>query len=333
MLDWQNGLRVKTGDRRGGLWMDCRDGKDRCFVSHGHADHLGPHASSIATTVTSAIGKHRIDLSNVTELAFGEELTIDGDTTLRLVPAGHVLGSAMLHVTRPEGTLLYTGDYKLAPSRTCERAETPRADYLVMESTYGLPHFRFPHPDSTATNLCEMAAMALRSGKQPIVYGYSLGKAQEIVKILTDAGFNVTQHGAVATLSDLYEEHGVDVGKRRRYDRKDFHGPKALDLEERGVLVAPPQAAKGAFSNSFKDSYKVMMSGWALTSGAVYRYQVDACLPLSDHADFGELLETIDRVGPKVVYTHHGFKEFPDHLKKRGINAKLARPAAQLELF
>ncbi|MEM6561807.1 MAG: MBL fold metallo-hydrolase RNA specificity domain-containing protein, partial [Planctomycetota bacterium] len=62
-------------------------------------------------------------------------------------------------------------------------------------------------------------------------------------------------------------------------------------------------------------------------------YGVDLALPLSDHADYDELLTTIDIVQPKKVYTHHGFKEFADDLRARGIDAKLAKPPAQMELF
>ena len=75
------------------------------------------------------------------------------------------------------------------------------------------------------------------------------------------------------------------------------------------------------------------MSGWALLKGAQYRYGVDHVLPLSDHADFDELLELVDRVRPKQVYTLHGYPDFVDHLLARGIKAALAKPDPQLRLF
>ena len=329
MFRWDGGLRADPP----GLWLDSRQPREQCFVSHGHADHLGHHDHALCTAVTAAIAAHRVGLTNATHLAFGEPFDFDADTRLTLRPAGHVLGSAMLHVERPEGSLLYTGDYKLRPSHTVETADPPRADVLVMESTYGKPHFVFPPARQVEERLLELVGAAFRAGRQPIVYGYSLGKAQEVVKMLTRAGLAVTQHGAVATLSDLYEQFGVDVGPRRRYRREDFHGEKALPLEERGVLVAPPQTAKSAFTNSFADPLRVMMSGWGLLPGATYRYQVDEVLPLSDHADFDELIETVERVRPRKVYTHHGFPEFADELRRRGWDAGLARPPAQMELF
>ncbi len=332
MIDWDDALRVRGTD----LYLDSRIPRADSLVSHGHADHLAAHSRAICTAPTAAIGKWRVGLADPVVLAFGERHPFDADTAVTLSPAGHVLGSAMALVERPEGSLLYTGDFKLRPSLTVEPADLPRADYLLMESTYGLPPFRFPPWRSVADELCEIVGNAIRESRQPLVYGYSLGKAQEIVRILTDAGFPVTQHGAVANMSQIYQSFGVPLGRPdqlRRYDAADFHGPAALDLAERGVIVAPPQAAKGAFTTKFDNPLRVMMTGWALQPGAVYRYQVDRCLPLSDHADFDELLETVERVGPRKVFAHHGFAGFVDELRKRGIDATLARPEKQMSLF
>jgi Cft2 family RNA processing exonuclease len=75
------------------------------------------------------------------------------------------------------------------------------------------------------------------------------------------------------------------------------------------------------------------MTGWGLLKNAQYRYGVDLALPLSDHADFDELLELVERVHPKKIYTHHGYKEFADILRARGHDASLAEPDKQLMLF
>jgi Cft2 family RNA processing exonuclease len=202
-----------------------------------------------------------------------------------------------------------------------------------MESTYGLPFFRFPPWRQTAHELVERVAGAIREGRQPIVMGYSLGKAQEIVRALTDAGLPVTCHGAVYAMNKLHEELGVPLGTYRKYRFDDFHGPAPLDLAERGVLVAPPNVARAPFVTRFDNPLRIVMTGWGLLKGAQFRYGVDHALPLSDHADFDELLELIDRVQPKKVYTHHGYKEFAETLRKRGIDASLARPEAQMTLF
>ena len=332
MLEWDADLKLCGTE----LYLDSRRGRAHCVVTHAHTDHLPCgecHGRAIATAETAALAEHRVGMQGVTELDYGVDFAFCPETRLRLVPAGHVLGSAMVHVTRPEGSLLYTGDFKLRPSLTVPSAEPVRADVLVMESTYGLPVFRFPPWRKTAEELVDRVTAAMRQGRQPIVMGYSLGKAQEIVKILTDAGLPVTCHGAPWAMNRIYERLGVPLGEYRRYRYEDFHGPQALELSERGVLVAPPHVARSGFVTRFDNPLRIVMTGWGLLKHSQYRYGVDHALPLSDHADFDELLELIDRVRPRKIFTHHGYPEFVDTLRARGHDASLARPAAQLSLF
>jgi putative mRNA 3-end processing factor len=329
MLEWADAPKIRHTD----LFLDSRDPRALSFISHAHGDHIATHDVAIATTATAALTKHRIGLKRVIEIDYNEEHRLDPQTTLRLHPAGHVLGSAMLHVTRPEGTLLYTGDFKLRRCLTVPCAAPAEADVLVMESTYGRPVFRFPPRERVVAQLVDLVGDAMRAGRQPIVLAYSLGKSQEAARVLTDAGFNVSLHGAAHALCGIYETLGVPLGRLRRYRREDFHGPAALDLHERGVLVAPPHVARTSFVTAFDNPLRVVLTGWAVLKDAKYRYGVDHALPLSDHADFDELLELVETVTPRKVYTHHGYREFADELRKRGIDAELACPDAQLSLF
>jgi Cft2 family RNA processing exonuclease len=333
MLEWSDDLKVAGTE----LYLDSRVSRGVCFVSHAHSDHICTHNSVIATPATARLAEHRIGMTCASPLEYDIERAIDDATRVKLLPAGHVLGSAMIHIARPEGTLLYTGDFKLRASRTVEPSRIERADYLVMESTYGLPIFHFPPAAEVAAQLLELVENALRDGRQPIVMAYTLGKSQEVAHMLMSGGFNVTMHGATYAISKLYEELGVTLGRQpgafRRYNAGDFHGGTALDLRERGVLLAPPYVARSGFVTRFNNPCRIIMTGWALLKNAIFRYGVDHALPLSDHADFGELLELIERVQPRKVFTHHGYKEFVDELRKRGITAELARPDEQLMLF
>jgi len=329
MLEWQDDLKLSESD----LYLDSRQCRAHCYVSHAHTDHLGPHVHAICTRATAKLAERRQEIQRLTLIDYFAPHELDRDTRLTLLPAGHILGSAMLHVSRRGQTFLYTGDFKLRACATVPSAEVMRADVLLTESTYGLPFFRFPPRELVIAQLLEIVEGALREGRQPIVMGYSLGKSQEIVRVLTDAGQRVTVHGAVFHNNRLYEELGIPLGPYRRYDPADFHGPAALDLRERGVLVAPPQVARSAFVTRFEKPVRVMMSGWGLMKNAIYRYGVDHALPLSDHADFDELLELIERVGPRKIYTHHGYREFAETLRGKGLDATCAKPDAQLTLF
>lgn len=330
MIEWQQALKLTDAE----FYLDSRLPQRFSFVSHAHSDHLAEHEAILSTPATFRLAEHRSVATRSVAAAYGRPVAIDDRHVATLFPAGHVLGSAMLHVAGPAGTLLYTGDFKLRAGRTCEPVgDLPRVDYLLTESTYGLPHFRFPPPERVAAELVDRCAQALSEGRQPIAMGYSLGKAQEIVRILTDAGLPVTAHGAVAGVCEVYEALGMPLGPVRRYAWGDFHGRRPIDLAQRGVLVAPPQVARTAFVTAFDRPLAIMLTGWAMDPGAKYRYGVDLALPLSDHADFDELLELIDRVRPRKVFTHHGFPQFVDHLRQRGIDAALARPDPQLSLF
>jgi Cft2 family RNA processing exonuclease len=329
MFEWADDLKLRDVD----LYLDSRRPRRHCFVSHAHSDHIAVHEAAIATPVTAALLHHRLGPQNVIELPHGDAHNFDPDTQLKTLPAGHIFGSAMLHVRRPEGSLLYTGDFKLRSSLTVTAAIPEPADVLVMECTYGQPFFRFPPWREVADELIQKVHDAITRGHQPIVMGYALGKAQEAIRLLTDAGIPVTLHGAVFNVAELYQKMGVPLGPFRRYRYEDFHGPTAIDLHQRGALIAPPNVARSAFTTKFKNPYRVMLSGWGLLKNAKYRYGVDEVLPLSDHADFDELLELIDRVGPKKIFTHHGPEEFADHLRARGLDATPARPNNQLLLF
>jgi Cft2 family RNA processing exonuclease len=329
VLEWADDLFI----RGCGLYLDGRQPRDCCFISHAHSDHICEHKRVIATAPTAALMAHRIGLVTPRTYDYDADYKLEDVASFRLLPAGHVLGSAMLHLQTSRGSLLYTGDFKLRASRTVETARIAPADFLLTESTYGQPQFRFPSAEAVAEQLVELCHQAIGDNRQPIVMGYSLGKSQEIARMLTDGGLNVTMHGAPHAMTRIYEQFGVSVGAYRRYSYADFHGDAALDLRERGVLIAPPYVARTPFVTRFKNPCRIVVTGWALLSNAIYRYGVDHALPLSDHADFDELLELIDRVRPKKVFTHHGFPQFVDELRRRGIDAELARPDAQLSLF
>ncbi len=76
-----------------------------------------------------------------------------------------------------------------------------------------------------------------------------------------------------------------------------------------------------------------MISGWAVEPNAIYRYQVDAAFPLSDHADYTDLLRYVELVRPKRVLTLHGFAaQFARDLRDRGVEAWALTEENQLEL-
>src|SRR5262245_43633093 len=134
MFHYSNGLRLTKID----LAIDVRRRQPRGFVSHAHADHMARHELTFCTPHSARLLEHRYGRLFFHELPYYEPFEWD-DIRLTTLPAGHILGSAMLLVEQAGHSLLYTGDFKLGPSFTAERASLPHADVLVMESTFGRP--------------------------------------------------------------------------------------------------------------------------------------------------------------------------------------------------
>jgi putative mRNA 3-end processing factor len=307
LFHFDNGLRFTSLD----LAVDMRRRQARGFISHAHTDHMARHELAYCTPATSALYQHRYGPRPTRLMPFGEPLTW-GECVLTTHPAGHVLGSAMLAVAGNEGTVLYTGDFKLRHSSTAEPAAPPQADVLIMESTYGQPLYRLPPREESIAQLATIINRVLDDGRTPLVQAYVLGKAQEVTKILTALGFRVVQHPLVHAISLIYQQFGCDLGPL-----EECIGQPPADA----VVVAPPRRQKAATLTGLRRPVSIGVTGWAIDPAWRWRLGVDYAVPLSDHADFDELIECIERVQPAVIYCTHGPAEFVAHLKRDGHNA------------
>ena len=306
------------------LWLDPWDRKPFAFVSHAHSDHIAPHDEIIVSQRTAQLMKTRLPGERIEHApAFGERRTIHG-LDLMLLPAGHIFGSAQLFLETNNGSLLYTGDFKLRPGRSAEQAEWRQAETLIMETTYGLPRYRLPPTDEVIGQIVAFCQDALEAGTVPVLLGYSLGKAQEILCSLTGAGLRPMLHGSVHAMTQIYEQCGQSFCEYERYKGNDVAGK---------VLICPPSANRSRMLERIPNKRVAMISGWAVDPNAVYRYQVDAAFPLSDHADYTDLLRYVDLVQPQRVLTVHGFAaEFARDLRERGVDAWALGQGNQMEL-
>ena len=99
------------------------------------------------------------------------------------------------------------------------------------------------------------------------------------------------------------------------------------------MLIIPPHL-KNWIAKHYQGGFrKVVVTGWAVDDNAKYRYRADEAIPLSDHADFKDLINYVKQVSPQKVYITHGFEQFVHYLKKEGFNAYPLEPAAQISLF
>lgn len=309
------------------FWLDPWDAKGFAFVSHAHADHFSRHGKALCSTLTGKLLRARFNMAETRLEAheFGETIERDG-FRLRMLPAGHIVGSAMLHVTRKKdgATLLYTGDFKVRRGRTTQPVNFINADTLVMETTFGLPHLVFPGQMEIEAAVLGFVNDAIADGETPVLFGYSLGKAQEVVALLAEHGIPVLSHPNVAEMTDVCRAAGVDLPEPVVFEGFAAQGQ---------AVVAPPNAVRSKLLRGLKSKRTAMLTGWALQPGAFYRYRVEGIIPMSDHADHAGLHECVTRVRPKRVLTVHGYaKEFAAELRAKGIEAWCAMGGDQLEL-
>ncbi|MBX7165987.1 MAG: MBL fold metallo-hydrolase [Pirellulales bacterium] len=307
MFHYDRGLKLTRAD----LGLDVRRRQQRGFISHAHADHMASHVLALCTPATGALYRLRYGPREVLPLEY-RATTSWGGMQLTVYPAGHCLGSAMLLADDGQTRLLYTGDFKLQPSLTAEAAELPQADVLVMESTYGDPRYRHPPRDEAIGQLLSLVRGAFEHGTTPVVLAYALGKAQEVTAILTQAGIPVLQHPRAFAISRIYQEYGVDLGNVAEYPGH---------IRPGHAVVMPPWGPKTAAMPRLGRVTTIAVTGWAAYGMPWNRNQAQHAVPLSDHADYEELLAAARQVRPRVIYATHGPLSFVERLRAEGFEA------------
>lgn len=287
-----------------GAWVDPGRAVDRALVTHGHADHArGGHARVLATAETLAIMAARYGPQPGGQAARPHETVRVGEVDVRLVPAGHVLGSAQVVLEYRGERVVVSGDYKRGPDPTCAPFEPVSCDVFVSEATFGLPVFRHPPVRAEVAKL--LAARAANPDRCVLVGAYALGKAQRLVAELRQAGFDapVYLHGAMVRLFELYEALGVALGDVRPV------GTLKGEALKGAIIIAPPSALADRWSRRLPEPITAMASGWMRVRQRAKQRGVELPLIISDHADWDELTATIAEVRPGALWVTHGREE------------------------
>jgi DNA ligase-1 len=193
-----------------------------------------------------------------------------------------------------------------------------------METTFGLPQYVMPPTYQVLADIIHFCRQTLEDNEVPVLFGYSLGKSQELLSSMAEANLPVMLHPQILKMTRIYEELDQVFPPYLPFTPTDVAGH---------VVLCPPQASQSAWLRKIKARRTAMVTGWAMDPSAKYRYQCDAVFPLSDHADFADLLRLVEMVQPKRVYTVHGFvEEFAQTLRKRGVEAWALGMATQLEI-
>ncbi|MEO8669445.1 MAG: ligase-associated DNA damage response exonuclease [Bauldia sp.] len=280
----------------------------RALITHGHSDHArSGHGAVMATAETLAImaARYGENFAGTTQIAkLGETTAIEG-AEVSFHPAGHVLGSAQIAVRADGLTIVASGDYKRRADPTCLPFEPVPCDVFITEATFGLPVFRHPAPEAEIGKL--LTSLAQFPERAHLVGAYSLGKAQRVIRMLRDAGYERTiyLHGSMEKLCRLYEDWGVALGPLlpatvAAGHKGDFAG---------AVVLCPPSEIAERWARRFPEPVACFASGWMRIRQRAKQGGVELPLILSDHCDWDELTATITELKPAEVWVTHGREE------------------------
>ena len=306
--------------KAGGFHIDPVRPVSRAVITHGHSDHArAGHGAVLATQETLDIMRLRYGdnfAGSTQAIRYGEEVRLD-DVCIRLHPAGHVLGSAQVAVTCKDIRIVASGDYKDVRDPTCAPFELVPCDVFITEATFGLPVFRHGRADDEVRKL--LASVRLFPERAHLVGAYSLGKAQRVIALLREAGYDapIYLHGAMEKITRYYQSCGARLGELRP-----VRGTRKADLAGT-ITLAPPSATSDIWTRRFPDPVTAFASGWMRVRARARQRGVELPLVISDHADWDGLTATVAATGAGEVWVTHGQEDALVHwCKTKGLAAR-----------
>jgi putative mRNA 3-end processing factor len=290
----------------------------RAVITHAHSDHarIG-HAHYLAAAPAEGVLRSRLGQIELQTAAYGERIVHHG-VTLSLHPAGHVLGSAQVRLQHGGQVWVASGDYKVAPDRTCAPFEPVRCDTFITESTFGLPIYRWCADEEIFADINDWWGRNVAHGRASVLTCYSFGKAQRILSGVDPSIGPIIVHGAVEPLNRAYRAAGVVLPETRMVtDVRD-----KADLR-RALVICPPSAAASPWIRRFGEAQTAFASGWMQLRGARRRGGYDRGFVLSDHADWPGLLDAIAATAAsRVIVTHGSSAVMVRYLARQGLRAE-----------
>ena len=289
-----NGLYCKYGD----FYLDPTQPVAHAVISHAHADHaVSGNEEVYCTEATAAFMQLRYgkNAGKVFNLAGYHQPFIIKGVQITFISAGHMLGSAQVLMEYEGIRYLYTGDYKIQPDATCEPIEWVKADVLITESTFADPQTSHPDPVEEIKKLNDI--------KTNILLGaYGLGKSQRLINLINEHApqKKLLIHHRIMPINAIYDKLGYSPGRYEIYSRR-------LMKEQKEYVYIVPPFTFDSYINA-KGVKRLFASGWD-------KLQVNKndTLFISDHVDWNDILQAVEHVEPKQLWTLHGNGA---HLKK-----------------
>jgi putative mRNA 3-end processing factor len=308
------GLYCPPGD----FYIDPWRPVERAVITHAHADHArAGNGHYLAAAPAEGVLRARLGDIDLQTLRYGEAIEHHG-VRVSLHPAGHVLGSAQVRLAHGGRVWVASGDYKVAPDRTCEPFEPVRCDVFITESTFGLPIYRWRPDDELFADLNGWWSRNALAGRASVLACYSFGKAQRILSGVDPSIGPIVVHGAVQPLNQAYRAAGVALPDTRMVGEIEDRAQL-----RRALVLCPPSAVASPWLRRFGDNSTAFASGWMQLRGARRRGGYDRGFVLSDHADWPGLLAAIGATGAqRVIVTHGSVAVMVRYLQEQGLQAE-----------
>ena len=309
----ENGIYCKEAD----VYLDPWHPVDRAIITHGHADHSRWGNKEYITHKNNVpIIKHRLGDIVVHGKEYNEKFVVN-NVTFSLHPAGHIIGSSQVRVEHKGEVWVFSGDYKLEDDGISTPFEPVKCHTFITECTFGIPPFKWEPQEQVFKNINQWWANNREEGKTSVLFGYSLGKAQRLLKYLDASIGKIYTHGAIENMTEILREqvqfpHTTLITRETK--KKDLLG---------NIVLAPPSAHGSTWIRKMVPFVTASASGWMAFRGARRRRAVDKGFVLSDHCDWEELLTAIKSTGAEKIIATHGYTEiFSRYLREQGYDAR-----------
>lgn len=390
---------IRMGPGKDSKWPDFRtlDRPDALLLTHAHSDHTGAlpllakenklPEKVYGTPATQEISwilfddaQRREQESESPEYGFShiceanrrmvlgavewmKPVQVCDGVTARWIPAGHILGAAMIYIEGKRESILMTGDVSVADQLTIPGLKVPdwcRPDVMVVESTYG----NRPHKDRAqqeAALIRDVIQVIKGDDGKVLIPAFAVARSQEVILVLKDAmereGIPVYVDGMVQKVLDVYSrrinrnfysEFVQKVGSNEKRDHiSSVSGPPCCIIASSGML-------NGGRSNYYAERLAgdpknlIAITGYQAKGTPGRKLQYDRVLNLDEqeepvecdvkryllsaHADQKELTDLVERLKPHTCFLVHGDddcgarKELAESVRDRSLNVDVRLP-------
>lgn len=287
------------------------------IISHGHADHARwGNKHYLCHNQSKAILQHRIGAHiSIESLPYNQYKVING-VKVSFHPAGHIIGSAQIRLEYKGYIVVFSGDYKTQPDFITTPFEPVKCHEFITESTFGLPIYKWKSEEELQQELQDWIVQNQQNNRTSIFLGYSLGKAQRIMKLVENVE-EIYVHAAIHNLNKAIENSGISLPTTKLLTA-DF---KKIEIQNK-IVILPPALLGSKMIKKIPNAATAICSGWMQIRGNRRWKAVDAGFAVSDHADWDGLLSAVKATEAEKVYVTHGSQAvFSKYLNEIGIEA------------